>query len=107
MPLESYFQINSPDDIRFAGTRVPIQAVLYDFVHQSQPVEQIVSTYADALRPDQVYAAILWYLTHRNDLDANLARWLEREQLAAAAQGRDPRWTDQGARLCEALHLTR
>ena len=36
---------------------MPIQAVLYDFVHQSQPAEQIVATYADALRPDQVYAA--------------------------------------------------
>jgi uncharacterized protein (DUF433 family) len=106
MQLESYFQMNSPDDIRFAGTRVPIQAVLYDFVHQSHPAEQIVATYADSLRPDQVYAAILWYLTHRDDLDAYLARWLEREQIAAAAQERDPRWATQRARLREARART-
>jgi uncharacterized protein (DUF433 family) len=107
MQLESYFQINGPDDIRFVGTRVPIQAVLYDFVHQSHSAEQIVATYADALRPDQVYAAILWYLTHRDDLDAYLARWLEREQRAATAQERDSRWAAQRERLREARDGTR
>jgi uncharacterized protein (DUF433 family) len=99
MQIESYFQFNSPDDIRFAGTRVPIQAVLYDFVHRERPVEEIVAAYAGALRPDQVYAAILWYLTHRTDLDAYLARWLEYEQREAAVQEADPRWEAQRARV--------
>ena len=99
MYLEAYFQVNSPDDVRFAGTRVPLQAVLYEYVHPGRTVEEIVASLDGSLRPDQIPAAILWYLTHRVEGDAYLSRGLTREEAAAAEQENDPRWEGQRQRL--------
>ncbi|MBC8122700.1 MAG: DUF433 domain-containing protein [Gemmatimonadaceae bacterium] len=63
MQLEDYFDFQGPDDIRIKGTRVGIETVLDDYLHQDKTAEYIQQTYP-SLTLEQVYATILYY--HRN-----------------------------------------
>jgi uncharacterized protein (DUF433 family) len=76
MRLEDYFDYLAPDDIRLKGTRVGIESVLYEYVHRQRTPEVIAQRFP-TLRLDQVYAAILYYLCNRPQMDAYLADWLE------------------------------
>ena len=76
MQLEDYFDYLAPDDIRLKGTRVGIESVLYEYVHRQQTPEAIAQRFP-TLTLDQVYAAILYYLRNRPQMDAYLADWLE------------------------------
>ena len=76
MKLEDYFDFLAPDDIRLKGTRVGIESVLYEYVHRQQRPEAIVQRFS-TLTLDQVYAAILYYLRNRAEMEAYLADWLE------------------------------
>jgi uncharacterized protein (DUF433 family) len=76
MMLESYFDFLAPDDIRLKGTRVGIESVLYEYVHRKQTPEAIAQRFP-TLTLDQVYAAILYYLRNRPQMNAYLADWIE------------------------------
>ena len=43
MRLEDYFEFLGPDDIRISGTRVGIEAVLYEHIHRGQWPERSLS----------------------------------------------------------------
>ena len=57
MELKSYFDFQSPEDIRIKGTRIGIEIVLDDYLEGASP-EEIAARYR-YLTLDQVYATIL------------------------------------------------
>lgn len=59
MQLEDFFDFFAPDDIRFKGTRVGIETILYDYIQRGQTPEAIAATYP-SLSLEQVYATILY-----------------------------------------------
>jgi uncharacterized protein (DUF433 family) len=89
MKLENYFDFLAPDDIRIKGTRVGIESVLYEYVHRQQTPEAIAQRFL-TLTLDQVYAAILYYLLNRPQMDAYLADWLEWSYRVREEQRQDP-----------------
>ncbi len=54
-----------------AGSRVSLESVIYAFLDGISP-ESIVAEYFPVLSLEQVYGAITYYLSHRNELDAYL-----------------------------------
>jgi len=89
MKLESYFDFLAPDDIRIKGTRVGIESVLYEYVHRQQTPEAIAQRFP-TLTLDQAYAAILYYLRNRPQMDAYLADWLEWSYRVREEQRQNP-----------------
>jgi uncharacterized protein (DUF433 family) len=89
MQLEDYFDFLAPDDIRLRGTRVGIESVLYEYVHRRQTPEAIAQRFP-TLTLEQVYAAILYYLRNRPQMDTYLADWLDWSYRAREEQRRDP-----------------
>lgn len=79
MRLEDYFDFLSPDDIRLKGHRIGIDDVLEYYLEGYSP-EEIVAD-LPTLSLEQVHATITYYLHHRAEIDAYLARLrLRREQ---------------------------
>jgi uncharacterized protein (DUF433 family) len=89
MQLEDYFNILAPNDIRIRGTRVGIETVLYEYIHQSQSPEAIARRYP-ALTLEQVYATITYYLHNQAEIAAYLADWLAHGERMRAEQERNP-----------------
>lgn len=89
MQLENYFNFLAPNDIRIRGTRVGIETVLYEYIHQSQSPEAIARRYP-ALTLEQVYATITYYLHNRAEIEAYLADWLAHGERMRAEQERNP-----------------
>lgn len=85
MQLESYFEFLRPDDIRIAGTRIGIETVLYDYIYGSQSPDAIAARYP-SLSPEQVYAAILYYLRNRMQMESYLADWFAHGERMRAEQ---------------------
>lgn len=99
MQLEDYFDFLAPDDIRIKGHRIGIEHILYEYVHRAQTAEEIARRF-DTLSLDQVYATILYYLRHRETMDAYLAGWLEHGRVARdEAVRNDPEFYERFARL--------
>ena len=102
MPLEEYFEFVAPDDIRIKGHRLGIESVLYEYIHRGRTAEQIAADF-DTLTLEEVYATILYYLRHREAIDAYLAAWLEHgqqmRQAQAEANAKDPAYPDFQARM--------
>lgn len=74
---------------RVAGTRVSLDSVVYAFRSGESP-ESIAQSFP-VLSLEQVYGAIAFYLAHREEVDASLAR-TEREyaKLLETARRADP-----------------
>jgi uncharacterized protein (DUF433 family) len=88
MELTDYFTFISEDDIRIKGTRVGIETVLHDYGEGASP-EEIVLRYP-TLSLEQVYATITYYLAHREQVDAYLARVRQQQEEAWQEQERHP-----------------
>jgi uncharacterized protein (DUF433 family) len=76
MQLEEYFAFLAPDDIRIRGTRIGIEHVLYEYIHNAKSPEEIVQDFQTATLA-QVYATILYYLENRETVGQYLADWLD------------------------------
>lgn len=74
--LDEYFDFIAPDDIRMKGTRIGIESILYEYVYRESRPEEVAQRFP-TLSLESVYAAILYYLQHRQKMDAYLADWLE------------------------------
>lgn len=61
--------------IRIADTRVPLERVVEAFLSGMSP-EQIAHSY-DVLKIEDIYAVINYYLHHREEVDAYMARAAE------------------------------
>ena len=89
MEIEQYFNFLSEDDIRIVGTRVGIETVLYDYIYCSQTAEQIADTYP-SINLEQVYATILYYLHHRQKVEAYMTDWIEHGEWMRREQAKNP-----------------
>ena len=76
MQIEDYFNFLAEDDIRMKGTRVGIETVLHEYIHNSQTPEAIADIYY-TLTLEQVYATILYYLQNQEKVGAYLEDYLE------------------------------
>lgn len=88
MQLADYFTFLDSDDIRIKGTRVGIETVLEDYLNGVSP-EEITARYR-ALTLEQVYATITYYLRHRPEVEAYLARWRAYAEAEWQAQQQRP-----------------
>jgi uncharacterized protein (DUF433 family) len=76
MQLEEYFDFLAPDDIRVKGTRIGIEHILYEHIHRGQSPEAIAQKF-HTVNLEQVYATILYYLHHQEEVSAYVADWLK------------------------------
>ena len=76
MQLEDYFDFQAPDDIRLKGSRIGIETILYEYIHQERRPEQIARRYP-SLSLEQVYATILYYLHDKDAVGRYLSDWME------------------------------
>lgn len=62
---------------------------MYEYVHRDQTPEAIAKRFP-TLSLEQIYATILYYLHHREEIDAYLADWLEFGRKMRDEQDRNP-----------------
>ena len=80
-PLEDNFMFLAENDIRLKGTRVGIETILYEYIHNSKtPVVIADHYYTPTL--EQVYATILYYLQNQEEVGAYLDDYLKYCQTA-------------------------
>ena len=80
-PLEDNFMFLAENDIRLKGTRVGIETILYEYIHNSKtPVVIAEHYYTPTL--EQVYATILYYLQNQEEVGAYLEDYLKYCQTA-------------------------
>ena len=80
-PLEDNFMFLAENDIRLKGTRVGIETILYEYIHNSKmPV--VIADYYYTPTLEQVYATILYYLQNQEEVDAYLDNYLKYCQTA-------------------------
>src|SRR5437762_10634745 len=65
----SYITIEG-DSYRITGTRVSLDSVVYDYLSGLSP-ESIADNF-DSVSLEQVYGAITFYLSHRDEVDRHL-----------------------------------
>lgn len=76
MELQEYFEFLDDDNIRVKGTRVGIESILYEYIYEQYPPEEIVKHFY-TLTLEQVYATILYYLRHQEKIKKYVDDWLE------------------------------
>ena len=76
-PLENNFTFLAENDIRVKGTRVGIETILYEYIHNSKTPEVIADHYYYSLTVEQVYATILYYLQNQEKVGAYLDDYLK------------------------------
>jgi uncharacterized protein (DUF433 family) len=89
MQIEHYFDFLAPDDIRIKGHRIGIESILYEYLFREQTPEQILCRFP-SLTLEQVYATILYYLSHREEVGAYIREWIEWGDRMRAEQDRNP-----------------
>ena len=88
-PLEDNFMFLTENDIRLKGTRVGIETILYEYIHNSKmPVVIAAHYYTPTL--EQVYATILYYLQNREKVGAYFEDYLEYCRKAREEQAKNP-----------------
>ena len=89
-PLEDNFMFLAENDIRLKGTRVGIETVLYEYIHNSKLPEVIADRYYYSLTVEQVYATILYYLQNQEKVGAYLDDYLKYCQTAREEYEKNP-----------------
>ena len=74
-PLEDNFAFLAEDDIRIRGTRVGIETILYEYIHNNKtPV--VIADHYYTLTLEQIYATILYYFQNQEKVGAYLQDYL-------------------------------
>ena len=89
-PLENNFTFLAENDIRVKGTRVGIETILYEYIHNSKLPEVIADRYYYSLTVEQVYATILYYLQNQEKVGAYLEDYLKYCQTAREEYEKNP-----------------
>ena len=89
-PLEDNFMFLAENDIRLKGTRVGIETILYEYIHNSKPPEVIADRYYYSLTVEQVYATILYYLQNQEKVGTYLDDYLKFCQNAREENEKNP-----------------
>ena len=88
-PLEDNFMFLAENDIRIKGTRVGIETILYEYIHNSKmPVVIADHYYTPTL--EQIYATILYYLQNQEEVGAYLDNYLKYCQTAREEYEKNP-----------------
>jgi uncharacterized protein (DUF433 family) len=87
--LEDYFDFIAPDDIRIQGTRIGIESVLLEYLHNARTPEEISERFR-TLTLEQVYATILYYLHNKEQVSAYLSDYLDWVHRARADARQNP-----------------
>ena len=88
-PLEDNFMFLAENDIRLKGTRVGIETILYEYIHNSKmPV--VIADYYYTPTLEQVYATILYYLQNQEKVGTYLENYLKYSQTAREEYEKDP-----------------
>ena len=89
MQIEDYFNFLAENDIRIKGTRIGIETVLDEYIHEGKTAEAIAERY-HTVTLEQVYATILYYLQNREKVGAYLEGYLEYCRKAREEQEKNP-----------------
>ncbi len=89
MQLEDYFDFLAPNDIRIKSSRIGIETVLYEYIHNAQTPEQIDVRYG-SIDLEQVYATILYYLQNQDKICQYMADWLDHGDRMREEQDKNP-----------------
>ncbi len=89
MQLEDYFDFLAPNDIRIKGSRIGIESVLYEYIHNAKTPEEIDARFW-SIDLEQVYATILYYLHNKEAVHQYVADWLEFGERMRAEQEKNP-----------------
>ena len=89
MQLEDYFDFLAPNDIRIKGSRIGIESVLYEYIHNAKTPEEIDARFW-SINLEQVYATILYYLHNNEAVHQYVADWLEYGEQMRAEQEKNP-----------------
>jgi len=77
LPIE--YIISTPDKMggspHIGGTRIRVQDVA-NFYSRGGSIEEIAEDFG--ITPAQVFAALSWYYDHRNEIEADIQRQIER-----------------------------
>ena len=88
-PLEDNFMFLAENDIRLKGTRVGIETILCEYIHDSKlPVVIADRYYTPTL--EQVYATILYYLQNQEKVGTYLENYLEYCRKVREEQAKNP-----------------
>lgn len=98
-PLTNYFAFLADNDIRIKGTRIGIEHILYEYIHNAKTAEAIASQFP-TVTLEQVYATILYYLQNKAAIGKYLSDWLDYTLAAEAEQDNNP---DPGIQRLKAL----
>ena len=89
-PLEDNFMFLEEYDIRLKGTRVGIETILYEYIHNNKTPEVIAAHYYYSLTVEQVYATILYYLQNQEKVGAYLDDYLGYCRKVREEQAKNP-----------------
>lgn len=89
MQLEDHFIFLSPDDIRIRGSRIGIEHILYEYIHNAKSAEEIAQIF-ETVSLAQVYATILYYLENLETVGQYVAAWLDETLKAEAEHDQHP-----------------
>ena len=87
--LQDYFWFLAEDDIRVKGTRIGIEHILYEYIHNSKSAEAIAEIFP-TLTLEQVYATILYYFQNQQSVGQYISDWLDYTLKAEAEQDENP-----------------
>lgn len=89
--MQSQYVELEEDVYRVAHTRISLDSLVYAYLN-GQTAEAIAQSFP-LLTLEQVYGALAYYLAHKEQIDANLARGQqELARLRQAARDADPSW---------------
>ena len=88
-PLEDNFMFLAENDIRLKGTRVGIETILYEYIHNSK-IPVVIADYYYTPTLEQIYATILYYLQNEKEVGAYLDDYLKFCQNAREENEKDP-----------------
>jgi uncharacterized protein (DUF433 family) len=75
--------------LRVTGTRIPLERIIYAYQNGENP-EGIIDSY-DTLQLADVYAVLAWYLAHKEEVEAYLARReKEAKEIRQAIEAQQP-----------------
>ena len=89
MQLEDYFDFLAPNDIRIKGSRIGIESVLYEYIHNARTPEEIDARFW-SINLEQVYATILYYLHNKEAVHEYVTDWLEFGERMREEQEKNP-----------------
>ncbi len=88
-PPTQYFTVLADNDIRIKGTRIGIEHILYEYIHNAKSSEAIAPLFP-TVTLEQIYATILYYLQSPVAIGAYVSDWLDYTLKAEAEQDQDP-----------------